>query len=80
MAERAGSQDPNSMGVICSTTHEQTVRAHQCEGLPFTSYTMDVGESAVVRFELAGRESAWIIGNGTRCCCHEEIVGTSDHR
>jgi hypothetical protein len=45
----------------------------------FTSYTVEFGASVVVRFEPAGRESAWMIGNGTRCCCHDEIEGTSDH-
>lgn len=45
----------------------------------FTSYTVDAGSSDAVESEPTGRESAWMIGNGTRCCCHDGISGTSDH-
>jgi hypothetical protein len=76
IADRFGSHDPNSMGVICS---DMISTANQWWlSRSYTSYTVASGESSAVELEPTGRESAQMSGNGIWNDCHACERGMCD--
>lgn len=62
MADKLGSQEPNSNGVIYHAACQASNKENVCRQL--TSYTVESKLRMVVKLDPAGLESATMIGNG----------------